>query len=202
MRRTARGPGRYGIPEPRFTTAESVWAATPEPEIFDVPRQTADPRQEVFLVRPIQSRAKRILLSTVSSDSHTWNLVFLQLLLEERGYEVVNLGPCVPDAELVEQVRVQRPDAVVISSVNGHGHIDGRRLIRTLRADGDPSLASVPVMIGGKLGIQGAAQPHLADELVAEGFDAVFTDGADPAEFGTALQRMTGQRPGITGVAA
>ncbi|POX50105.1 methylmalonyl-CoA mutase [Streptomyces sp. Ru72] len=143
-----------------------------------------------------------MLLSTVSSDSHTWNLVFLQLLLEERGYQVINLGSCVPDAELIEQVRVQRPDAVVISSVNGHGHIDGRRLIRKLRADSDPALAAVPVMIGGKLGIQGAAQPHLADELVAEGFDAVFTDGADPVEFGTTLQRLTAHRPGVAGVAA
>ena len=57
-------------------------------------------------------------------------------------------------------------------------------------------------MIGGKLGIQGADQPHLADELVAEGFDAVFTDGADPAEFGSELQRMTGHRPEIAGAAA
>lgn len=150
----------------------------------------------------IRSRAKRVLLSTVSSDSHTWNLVFLQLLLEERGYEVTNLGPCVPDVELIEQVRVQRPDAVVISSVNGHGHIDGRRLIRTLRADSDMAVAAVPVMIGGKLGIQGAAQHQLADELVAEGFDAVFTDGADPAEFGAVLQRMTARRPEISGTAA
>ncbi|MFH8340024.1 cobalamin B12-binding domain-containing protein [Streptomyces sp. AM6-12] len=150
---------------------------------------------------PIQSRATRVLLSTVSSDSHTWNLVFLQLLLEERGYEVRNLGPCVPDAEIIEEVRAQRPDAVVISSVNGHGHIDGRRLIRKLREDSDATLSTVPVMIGGKLGIQGADQPHLADELVAEGFDAVFTDGADPAEFGSALQRMTGHRPEIAGAA-
>ncbi|MDX3386076.1 methylmalonyl-CoA mutase [Streptomyces sp. V2] len=149
----------------------------------------------------VRSRPPRVLLSTVSSDSHTWNLVFLQLLLEERGYEVNNLGPCVPDAEIVSQIRLSRPDAVVISSVNGHGHIDGRRLIRTLRADADPAVSAVPVMIGGKLGIQGA-QHHLAGELVAEGFDAVFTEGADPAEFGATLQRMTAGRRAVAGAAA
>jgi methylaspartate mutase sigma subunit len=194
--------GRCGIREQRFMTAESPWAGDGGTAIVEMSRQTAAHRQEVFPVSPIQSRPKRILLSTVSSDSHTWNLVFLQLQLQESGYEVTNLGPCVPDAELIEQVRVQRPDAVVISSVNGHGHLDGRRLIRKLRADSDPALSTVPVMIGGKLGIQGAGQPHLADELVAEGFDAVFTDGADPAEFGTALRRMTAHRPEITGAAA
>ncbi|GAA2138649.1 cobalamin B12-binding domain-containing protein [Kitasatospora kazusensis] len=135
-------------------------------------------------------RKKRIVLSTVSSDSHTWNLVFLQLLLEELGYEVVNLGSCVPDEVLVEAVRTHAPDSVVISSVNGHGHIDGLRVITALRADRNPAVAGVPVMIGGKLGIRGAADSGLADELLAAGFNAVFTEGADPDEFTRELARL------------
>ncbi|QKW21202.1 cobalamin B12-binding domain-containing protein [Kitasatospora sp. NA04385] len=134
---------------------------------------------------------QRVVLSTVSSDSHTWNLVFLQLLLEEQGYEVVNLGACVPDGVLIEAVRLHRPDSVVISSVNGHGHIDGARLIAALRADADPRVAGVPVMIGGKLGIRGADDADLAGELVAAGFDAVFSEGADPGELGRTLARFT-----------
>ncbi len=134
---------------------------------------------------------QRVILSTVSSDSHTWNLVFLQLLLEEMGYEVVNLGPCVPDTVIVEAVRTHAPDSVVISSVNGHGHIDGVRLIRALRADRDPAVATIPVMIGGKLGIQGAANAGLAEELLAAGFSAVFTEGSDPAEFGRTLAHFS-----------
>ncbi|QMU68231.1 cobalamin B12-binding domain-containing protein [Streptacidiphilus sp. P02-A3a] len=132
-----------------------------------------------------------VILSTVSSDSHTWNLVFLQLLLEEMGYEVVNLGPCVPDQVLIESVRGYAPSSVVISSVNGHGHIDGARLIRALRADGDPVVASVPALIGGKLDIQGTANTDLAEELLAAGFNAVFNEGTDPAEFGRVLARFS-----------
>ncbi|MEU5313652.1 cobalamin-dependent protein [Streptomyces sp. NPDC021562] len=134
--------------------------------------------------------ARRILLSTTSSDSHTWNLVFLQLLLEELDYEVVNLGPCVPDQVLINAVRTYAPDAVVISSVNGHGHLDGIRLISALRADENPTVAGVPVMIGGKLGIQGAVNADLAATLVDAGFNAVFTEGADIDEFGRALARL------------
>lgn len=137
-------------------------------------------------------RKRRIVLSTVSSDSHTWNLVFLQLLLQEGGYEVHNLGACVPDEVLVEAVRSHRPDAVVISSVNGHGHLDGARMIRVLQADADPDVAGVPVMIGGKLGIRGAADAALAEELIAAGFRAVFTEGSDPADFGRALNELAG----------
>lgn len=139
---------------------------------------------------------RRILLSTVSSDSHTWNLVFLQLLLEEMGNEVVNLGPCVPDQLLIDSVRRIRPDAVVISTVNGHGCLDGARMIRTLRADA--VAGETPVIIGGKLGITGDTGDLAAQELVEAGFDAVFTDTADPS----LVSRLLGSLPGGTPQAA
>lgn len=122
-----------------------------------------------------------VLLSSVSSDSHTWNLVFLQLLLEETGHDVVNLGACVPDELLLAECRAHRPDAVVLSTVNGHGHVDGRRLIAKLRAD--DAAAGLPVVIGGKLGVGGGRDTGLASELVEAGFDAVFADGADVRGF-------------------
>jgi methylmalonyl-CoA mutase cobalamin-binding subunit len=122
-----------------------------------------------------------VLLSSVSSDSHTWNLVFLQLLLEESGHDVVNLGACVPDELLLTECLEHRPDAVVISTVNGHGHVDGRRLIGRLRAD--ERLSGLPVVIGGKLGVSGVQDAGFADDLVAAGFDAVFPDGANLNDF-------------------
>ncbi|MEU6440345.1 cobalamin-dependent protein [Streptomyces sp. NPDC047046] len=135
---------------------------------------------------------RRVLLSTVSSDAHTWNLVFLQLLLEEHGHEVINLGPCVPDALVLEAVRRHRPDALVVSSVNGHGFLDGVRLARTLRAD--PVARNVPAMIGGKLGVLGDANQQYARELVEAGFDAVFTDADSPESLTSLIGRLP-QRP-------
>jgi len=140
----------------------------------------------------------RILLSTTSSDSHTWNLVFLQLLLEECGHDVVNLGPCVPDALLVETARSCRPDAVVISTVNGHGRIDGARLARAVRQD--PELAQLPMVIGGKLGIEGTSGDDEVSRLLEAGFDAVFTGDVDPGELPGALSRMLpAGRPELSG---
>jgi methylmalonyl-CoA mutase cobalamin-binding subunit len=130
-----------------------------------------------------------VLVSSVSSDSHTWNLVFLQLLIEELGYEVANLGSCVPDELLVSECHRLRPDLVVISSVNGHGHLDGSRLIRRLRAE--PGLESIRIVIGGKLGTQGAVAGTYGPELLEAGFDAVFEDTAGPAEF----RRYLGAHP-------
>lgn len=133
----------------------------------------------------------RVLVTSVASDAHTWNLVYLQLLLEEDGHRVHNLGACVPDELLVSECLRLRPDVVVISSVNGHGAIDGARAVAALRAQ--PELSGLPVVIGGKLGIDGPRGAAHTASLRGAGFDAVFEDGAGTAAFRTFLARTPGR---------
>lgn len=128
-----------------------------------------------------------VLVSGLASDAHTWNLVFLQLLIGELGYAVVNLGPCVPDDLLVAECLELRPVLVVISSVNGHGYQDGLRLIRRLRDT--EQLAGLPVVIGGKLTTSGSRNDRLAGDLLAVGYDAVFDDSTEAV---AAFQRFVG----------
>ncbi len=117
-----------------------------------------------------------VIVTGTASDAHTWNLVFLQMLLEELGHEVTNLGPCMPDDELVETCRRARPALIVMSSVNGHGVSDGLRVIERLREQ--PELAATPIVIGGKLGIAGADNTRYSHTLMEAGFDGVFDDRA------------------------
>src|SRR5689334_20592294 len=95
----------------------------------------------------------KTILSTLPSDSHSWNLVYLQLLLEELGHEVINVGTCVPIDLLIKKCHQDQPDNVVISSVNGHGHLDGVEMMRAMKKY--PMLKNIRVVIGGKLGTQG-----------------------------------------------
>ncbi|MFI5620500.1 cobalamin B12-binding domain-containing protein [Streptomyces sp. NPDC051567] len=121
----------------------------------------------------MRRRNVNILLTGTASDSHTWNLVYLQLFLEELGHSVSNLGPCVTDELLTGACAADAPDLVVISSVNGHGYRDGLSAVRALRRAG----LTVPVVIGGKLGVAGAADPEQRARLLDAGCDAVFDDG-------------------------
>ena len=138
----------------------------------------------------VAPRRETVLVSGLSSDSHTWNLVFLQLLIEEHGYDVVNLGPCVPDELLIQECLERAPAMLVLSSVNGHGHQDGLRLIEKLRKE--DGLKALPAVIGGKLGITGGEDGGHAAELVAAGFDSVFEDGAQEI---AAFRRFIGGLP-------
>ncbi|MEU0529674.1 cobalamin B12-binding domain-containing protein [Amycolatopsis tolypomycina] len=117
---------------------------------------------------------RTVIVSSMASDSHTWNLVYLELLVGELGFDVVNLGACVPDELLESECLSRRPAMLVLSSVNGHGHQDGLRVIRRLRAL--PELRGLPVVIGGKLGVGGALTAEETAQLLLAGFDAVFDD--------------------------
>jgi len=133
-------------------------------------------------------RTLEAVLSSTSSDSHMWNLIFVQLMLEEHGYRVTNLGACVPVEVLADRCAAQPPALVVLSTVNGHGHLDGALAVSRLRQV--PSLAITPIVIGGKLGIQASSSDH-AQHLRVAGFDAVFGDtAADLSEFSAFLRRV------------
>ncbi|TCC07867.1 cobalamin B12-binding domain-containing protein [Kribbella soli] len=129
-----------------------------------------------------------VVLTSVSSDSHTWNLVVLQLVLEELGHQVHNLGACVPDELMVSECLRLRPDLVVVSSVNGHGFHDGLRLIRQVRSHAE--LAGTPMVIGGKLGIAGPGCDRSRAQLTAAGYGAVFEDGTGLTAFQSYVGRL------------
>ncbi|MEV7085129.1 cobalamin-dependent protein [Streptomyces sp. NPDC093085] len=163
-----------------------------DPTAVDTARDTArGAARDTAGDTALPGRRRRVLLSSVSSDAHTWNLVFLQLLLEEMGHDVTNLGACVPDEMLVEECAALRPDLVVISTVNGHGYADGKRLIGKVRAGA--AGRDTPVVIGGKLGITGGTQAAASHDLLMAGFDAVFQDDADPAALGRFMDTL--ERP-------
>jgi methylaspartate mutase sigma subunit len=135
------------------------------------------------------ARSLSVVVSSVASDSHTWNLVYLQLAIQELGHRVHNLGACVPDGLLVAECLRIRPELVVISTVNGHGAHDGARLIAAIRAR--PELADTPVVIGGMLGISGPGGRRRLAWLREAGFDGVFEADAGMTAFQTFTRALS-----------
>jgi methylaspartate mutase sigma subunit len=133
-----------------------------------------------------------VIVSSMASDSHTWNLIFLQLLIEELGFDVVNLGACVPDEVIEAECLARNPAMLVLSSVNGHGYQDGLRVITRLR--GRPELAGTPMIIGGKLGISADSRAANVEALLTAGFDAVHDDRPDGPDGPTVFRRFVAAR--------
>lgn len=140
----------------------------------------------------LPAKSRRAVITTVPSDAHMWNLVFLELLLREQGYEVTNLGATTPIELVVETCLALRPDVLVVSSVNGHGHIGGGRLIKAIREH--PELDDMPAVIGGKLGTLGVCNSTFAEPLAQAGYSAVFIEADGIAPFTRFLEASPRQR--------
>lgn len=112
-----------------------------------------------------------VILCGGASDAHTWNLVYVQLVLAESGHRVRNLGSCVTPDIIISECATDAPDLIVIGTINGHGRIDGVRTIEVLRHHSEVS--DIPIVIGGKLDVSGEDEVHRA-ELEHAGFAAVF----------------------------
>ncbi|GAA2437739.1 hypothetical protein GCM10010191_60910 [Actinomadura vinacea] len=122
--------------------------------------------------RPSGRTGQTAVVASTPSDSHTWGLVVLQCVLEEAGFFVRNLGACCPAALLLSECRAAPPDLVAISTVNGHGRVEGADLISVFRRV--PGLSDVPVVIGGMLTTGGADHREVVAELTALGYTGVY----------------------------
>ncbi|QXI48070.1 MULTISPECIES: cobalamin B12-binding domain-containing protein [Pseudomonas] len=131
------------------------------------------------------------LLATVESDSHMWNLVYLQMWLGERGLEVKNLGSCTPVQAVLDAVEQHRhARLLVISSVNGHGYSQGLTLIHALRQQ----YPHLHVVIGGKLTTSEEQTRAVREELLGAGYNAVFTEADALDAFQHHLERLAQAR--------
>jgi methylaspartate mutase sigma subunit len=128
----------------------------------------------------------KIILTTIPSDAHNWNLIFMQLLLEEFGFEVLNLGPCVSFDLLENTCTSFMPDAMVVSTINGHGYIEGKCLIKHVK--NLDSMTNIPVFMGGKLSTDTNLSLLYAIELEAEGFTKAYYDDNGLDDFARRLK--------------
>lgn len=120
----------------------------------------------------MNSRPPVAVVTTITSDAHTWNLVYLQLVLEECGWQVINLGPCTPVGLVVESLAESDVDLLLVSTVNGHGLLEAPSLLDAVLQV--PERVRPPVVLGGKLGTHGEVNDEEVRRLRDRGFAEVF----------------------------
>jgi methylaspartate mutase sigma subunit len=137
--------------------------------------------------------SRRVLLGSTPSDAHTWNLVYIQLVLEEYGLGVENLGACLPVGALLEACLREPRDLVVLSTIAGHGGAEAITIIEALRAHDE--LACTRVVIGGMLTTDGSQDSAVTADLLRRGFDGVYVGEDAMLGFRSLLRSMTSRRP-------
>jgi len=86
-----------------------------------------------------------IVLGTVKGDVHDIGKNLVEIVLANNGYSVIDLGIKVPAADVIEAVRVHRPDAIGLSGLLVKSAHQMVAMGAELRANG----VDVPLIVGG-----------------------------------------------------
>ncbi len=108
-------------------------------------------------------------MATVEGDIHDIGKNIVCTLLENHGFEVIDLGKNVPAAKIIEQAKLQQVDAVGLSALMTTTLQQMQVSIDALRQAG----VKVFTMVGGAVVTQDYAEEIGADLYAADALEAV-----------------------------
>ena len=120
---------------------------------------------------------KKLVIGVIGADVHAVGISILQHAFEEAGFEVVNLGVMVSQEEYIAAAIETNADAILVSSLYGHGEFD----CRGLRDKCDESgLKDILLYVGGNIVVGKQPFDEVEKRFKAMGFDRVFGPGTAP----------------------
>jgi methylaspartate mutase sigma subunit len=128
-----------------------------------------------------------VILGVIGSDCHSVGNKVLDAFLTEHGFHVVNLGVMVPQDDFVRAAADARADAILVSSLYGHGELDCAGLRERCSARG---LDRIVLCVGGNLVVGKTPSEAVKQKFRAMGFDYVFLPGDDLEDFVRRLREV------------
>lgn len=120
---------------------------------------------------------KTIVIGVIGADVHAVGNKILAFAFEEAGFEVVNLGVMVDQDEFIGAAIETNADAIIVSSLYGHGELDCRGLREKCIEAG---LEDMLLYAGGNLVVGKAPFEEIKQKFLDMGFNRVYPPGTDP----------------------
>lgn len=117
-----------------------------------------------------------VVLGVIGADCHAVGNKILYKVLSDAGFNVMNLGVMVSQEEFIDAAVETAADAILVSSLYGHGEIDcdGFKAACVERGMGDAIL-----YVGGNLVVGKSTNEAIAKKFKAMGYDRVFCPDCD-----------------------
>ena len=114
---------------------------------------------------------KTVVTGVIGADAHAVGNKIIAFALTEAGYKVVNLGVMVSQAEYINAAIETNADAILVSSLYGHGEIDCQGLREKCDEAG---LKNIPLLAGGNLVVGKQEFSDVESRFKKMGFDRVY----------------------------
>ena len=130
---------------------------------------------------------KTLVIGVIGADVHAIGNKILYHCFVEAGFDVINLGVMVSQEEYVEAAMESNADAILVSSLYGHGEIDCRGLRERCEEWG---LRNILLYVGGNIVVGKQPFDEVEKRFKQMGFDRVFHQEQDPETTIDFLRRL------------
>ncbi|HLS53574.1 MAG TPA: methylaspartate mutase subunit S [Tissierellaceae bacterium] len=117
---------------------------------------------------------KTIVLGVIGSDCHAVGNRILDHSLTEAGFNVVNIGVLSPQEDFINAAVETDADAILVSSLYGHGEIDCRGMREKCDEAG---LEDILLYVGGNIVVGKQEWEDVYKRFKDMGFDRVYGPG-------------------------
>lgn len=121
----------------------------------------------------------KLVLGVIGSDCHAVGNRILEAVFKNYGFEVTNLRVMVSQDEFIDAAIETGADAIIVSSLYGHGEIDCQGFRENCIERG---LDDIILYVGGNLVVGKTPREEVERRFKAMGFDRVCMADADLAE--------------------
>lgn len=133
---------------------------------------------------------KTLVTGVIGADVHAVGNKILTVALEEAGFNVVNLGVMVSQEEYVDAAVETNADAIVVSSLYGHGEIDCQGLREKCDEAG---LKGIVLLAGGNLVVGKQDFTEVEKRYKAMGFTRAYPPGTSIETTIAELRELLGE---------
>lgn len=120
---------------------------------------------------------KTLVIGVIGSDCHAVGNKILEHSFTQAGFNVVNIGVLSPQEDFINAAIETNADAIVVSSLYGHGEIDCRGLREKVNESG---LDGILLYAGGNLVVGKQKWEDVYKKFKGMGFDRVYAPGTSP----------------------
>ncbi|GMQ58152.1 methylaspartate mutase subunit S [Vallitalea sediminicola] len=120
---------------------------------------------------------KKIVLGVIGADVHAVGNKILAYAFEKAGFKVINLGVMVSQEEYIKAAIETGADAILVSSLYGHGELDCRGLREKCEEAG---IGDILLYVGGNLVVGKTPFEEVKTKFLEMGFTRVYPPGTLP----------------------
>ena len=117
---------------------------------------------------------KTLVLGVIGSDCHAVGNKILDYALTEAGFNVVNIGVLSPQEDFINAAVETNADAIIVSSLYGHGEIDCRGMREKCDESG---LEGILIYVGGNIVVGKQDWADVYKRFKDMGFNRVYPPG-------------------------